>query len=264
MALEQPKFNHFLYEERGPVAVFTANRPEVMNAINHACQEDLVKFALWLEEAEHLRCAVITGAGDKAFVAGADINNLRSGTGLTSYKNGNMRRAFSALESCSKPVICAVNGWAMGGGFELALACDVRIASENARFGFPETDLGVLPGECGTQRLARFVGLGVAKDVILAGRVLTAQEAYNYGLVMQVVPRAELLDAALKTAGRMLKKGPLALEISKKLLNPSRSTDMDSGVFMESLGLAVLMGTRDKQEGASAFLEKRTPEFTGE
>ena len=126
------------------MAVFTANRPEVMNAINHACQEDLVNFALWLEEAEHLRCAVITGAGDKAFVAGADINNLRSGTGLTSYKNGNMRRAFSALESCSKPVICAVNGWAMGGGFELALACDVRIASENARFGFPETDLGVL------------------------------------------------------------------------------------------------------------------------
>ena len=106
--------------------------------------------------------------------------------------------------------------------------------------------------------------MGVAKDVILAGRVLTAQEAYNYGLVMQVVPRAELLDAALKIAGRMLKKGPLALEISKKLLNASRSTDMDSGVFMESLGLAVLMGTRDKQEGASAFLEKRTPEFTGE
>ena len=140
----------------------------------------------------------------------------------------------------------------------------MRIASENARFGFPETDLGVLPGEGGTQRLARFVGLGVAKDVILAGRVLTAQEAYNYGLVMQVVPRAELLDAALKIAGRMLKKGPLALEISKKLLNASRSTDMDSGVFMESLGLAVLMGTRDKQEGASAFLEKRTPEFTGE
>ena len=131
---------------------------------------------------------MITGAGDKAFVAGADINNLRSGTGLTSYKNGNMRRAFSALESCSKPVICAVTAGAMGGGFELALACDVRIASENARFGLPETDLGVLPGEGGTQRLARFVGLGVAKDVILAGRVLTAQEAYNYGLVMQVVP----------------------------------------------------------------------------
>lgn len=262
--MELPKFNHFLYEERGPVAIFTANRPEVLNALNYACWDDLAAFAEYLDKAGHLRCAIITGAGDKAFIAGADVNNINAGHGVSSLHNSGLRRAYAALENCSKPVICAVNGYCLGGGLELACACDIRVASENASFGLPETKLGILPGAGGTQRLSRLVGLGIAKDVVLAGRILSAQEAYQYGLVMKVVPKGQALDAAMDAADKVIKRGPVALDLAKKVLNASMYTDPNTGIFMESLSLAVLMETQDRLEGSSAFLEKRQANFKGE
>lgn len=261
--MERPKFHHFLYEEKDQIAIFTAHRPEVLNALNMDCQDDLLQFATYFETASHLRVAIITGSGDKAFIAGADINNVKTGHGVSSLHRTKMRQALNALENCSKPIICAVNGYALGGGFEVALACDIRVASENAVFGLPETNLGILPGSGGTQRLPRFVGLGVAKDVIMGGRTLKAQEAYTYGLVMKVVEQSELMNTAFKVAGKMLNKGPVALEVVKKMINASMYTDISTGMMMESMGLAVLMETEDKLEGTAAFLEKRTPQFQG-
>jgi enoyl-CoA hydratase len=257
-----PKFNHFLYEETDGIAIFTANRPEVMNALNSECQADILHFAEFIEETDRIRVAILTGAGDKAFIAGADINNIKTAEGISSL-NSRLRRGLDLLESSSKPVIGAINGYALGGGCETALACDIRIASENAVFGLPETGLGVLPGAGGTQRLASIVGVGVAKDMILGGRYLTAQDAYQQGLVMKVVPQSELMNQAVKLAKKIIAKGPVALSIAKKMINASMYTDRKTGVFMESLGLAVLFESEDKFEGASAFLEKRTPVFKG-
>lgn len=260
---EAPGFKNFLLKEEGAVAVFTSNRPEIMNALDYDSNLDLLRFVDHLESAKHLRVAIITGAGDKAFMAGADLNAVRAQSGVKSLQS-KLRVALAALENCSKPIIAAINGYAFGGGFELALACDIRLAAENALLGLPETGLGFIPGAGGTQRLARMAGVGVAKDMILGGRTLNAQEAVQYGIAMKAVPPHNLMEEAEKLAGKMILRGPIALNVGKKAINASLYTDPATGCAIESLALAILFDSKDKLEGTSAFLEKRKPKFTGE
>lgn len=247
-------------EEKDGIAIFTIDRPQVLNALDAVCQEELLTFAEYFDQADHLYLAILTGAGKQAFVSGADINMLESAQGLYSLGN-KLRKALWVLEHSAKPVLCAVNGVAFGGGFEIALACDIRIVSDNASFALPETGLGILPGAGGTQRLTHITGAGIAKDMILAGRRLNAQEAVQYGLAIRAVPQDALMEETLKLAKRILSKGPAALRISKQLINASTHMDLDTGITMESLGLAVLLEGPEKQEGVRAFLEKRPPRF---
>lgn len=260
---EAPVFKNFLLEEEGPVAVFTSNRPEIMNALDYESNLDILRFVDYLESAGHLRVAIIIGAGDKAFIAGADLNAVRVQSGVKSLKS-KLRMALSALENCSKPIIAAINGYAFGGGFELALACDIRLVAENAVLGLPETGLGFIPGAGGTQRLSRMAGIGVAKDVILGGRTLNAGEAVQYGIAMKAVPQEQLMGEAKKLAGKMALRGPIALDVGKKTINASLYTDPATGCMMESLALSILFDSRDKLEGIAAFQEKRRPQFMGE
>jgi len=258
-----PTFKNFLLEEEGPVAVFTSNRPEIMNAMNIDSNIDVIHFVEYLESAEHLRVAVIMGAGDKAFIAGADLNAVRAQSGVKSLQS-KLRISLAALENCSKPIIAAINGYAFGGGFELALACDIRLVAENAMLGLPETGLGFIPGAGGTQRLSRIAGVGIAKNMILGGRTLSAQEAVQYGIAMKALPLENLMKEAKKLAGKMVLRGPIALNVGKKVINASMYTDPATGCTMESLALAILFDSKDKLEGTSAFLEKRKPQFKGE
>ena len=244
------------------MATLTVNRPEVRNALDGQTVEE---FHRALDEARAARVGVlvITGAGDKAFVSGADINAIRArkrDDALASINSGLM----SAVESHPAVSIAAVNGYALGGGCELALACDLRLAATEAVFGLPEPSLGIIPGAGGTQRLPRIVGLGRAKEMILTGARWEARQALAYGLVSEVVPRAELMAAARALAGRVLALGPLALRLAKAALNASQQMSLAAGLVYESTAQAITFESRDKEEGTSAFLAKRKPAFTGD
>lgn len=244
------------------VAVITINRPEVRNALNATVQTELRDALDAFRDDPAVGAVIFTGAGDTAFVAGADITQVRSyslHTGLESK----MQRLFDEVEAYEKPTIAAVNGFALGGGCELAMACDIRIAAEGARFGLPETNLGVLPGAGGTQRLARLIGVGRALDLILTGRFLSAPEALDYGLVTSVVPATELLTKAQEHAALILRKGPLAVRLAKLVVRAGLDADQRTGLVVERLAQSVLYSTSDKNEGAAAFLEKRPAVFTG-
>lgn len=260
--VDENDFTHMLIEKDGPVLIATINRPEVYNALNEGLWHDFTLLGQLLEERDDIRVGIITGAG-KAFAAGGDIKSISGNmTALSSMKN-ELISALAALEEVSKPIIAAVNGVALGGGLEIALACDIRIASEKAKFGLPETSLGLIPAGGGTQRLPRTVGVGVAKEVIMAGRQLNAQEAVQYGLAMKVVPPEDLMDEAKKLAKSMAARGPLALAFVKKAINEAFDTDRKTGMYIEQLSYGMLMSTEDKDEGLSAFLEKRKPNFQG-
>jgi enoyl-CoA hydratase/carnithine racemase len=205
---------------------------------------------------------VFTGAGDKAFAAGADIGELRERTMLDALTS-TMQVVYEEVETCEKPTIAAVNGYALGGGCELAMACDIRLASENARFGQPEVTLAILPGAGGTQRLARLIGKGRALEMIMTGRLMDAVEALAAGLVSKVVPQEDLMDAVNQTADAILQKGPLAVRLAKLSVQAGYETDQRTGLLIEHLAQAILFTSEDKREGTSAFLEKREPEFKG-
>jgi enoyl-CoA hydratase len=196
-------------------------------------------------------------------VAGADIGALKGRT-MVGVLGGVAQGVLRKLAACEKPVIAAVNGLALGGGCELAMACDIRIASENAKFGLPELGLGIIPGAGGTQRLAKLVGLGRAKEMVLTGRAIGAQEALQYGLVTQVVTMSELKQAVMDTAMAIMSKGPLAVRLAKKAVAASLSTDEESGMLLELLSYAVAIASEDRVEGMTAFLEKRAPDFKGQ
>lgn len=257
-------YQEFILRVENEIAYFTINRPSVRNSLNEACFAEMIRFLDFIESSSDVKIAIITGTGDRAFIAGADINGVKNKRGITHLKTPTLEDIYRRIECCTKPMIAAINGLAFGGGFELAMACDIRIASENAKFGLPETNLGIYPGAGGTQRLSRLVGIGVAKEVIMAGRVLSADEAKNLGLVMQVVPSALLMENAVSVAKKMLEKGTLALILAKKVINSSLDTDMTTGMLIETLGYSILMDSKDKQEGVQAFLEKRPPKFIGE
>lgn len=251
-----------LLSVEGPLAIITVNRPDKRNALDLPTVEE---FHAALSRVEHEKCAafIVTGAGDKSFVAGADINAIkarRRGDALAGINT----RLMSAIENHDAVAIAAVNGYAMGGGCELALACDLRLASDHAVFGLPEPTLGIIPAAGGTQRLPRVVGLGRAKEMILTGARWDARKALEVGLVSEVVPGSELMSAARAMAGRVIALGPLAVRLAKQALNASSNMPLQSGLAFESVIQAVTFESRDKLEGASAFLEKRKPVFTGE
>jgi len=248
--------------QEGRLAILTVSRPEKRNALD---TETVAEFHQALEDARRAGAGVlvITGAGEKAFVSGADISAIRArrrDDALLSINSALM----TAVESHDAVTIAAVNGVALGGGCELALACDLRIAAEHAVFGQPEPALGIIPGAGGTQRLPRIVGLGRAKEMILTGARWDAQQALAHGLVSQVVPAAELLKAARALAERVLAQAPLAIRLSKRALNASSQMPLSAGLLYESAAQAITFESKDKAEGTSAFIEKRKPSFTGD
>ncbi len=256
------KEKYLLTETTEKVMTITIDREESLNAMSTPVWTELLET---LEEAEkdaEVRVVIITGAGEKAFAAGADIQEMLDMNARNVYRNIS-GKAIRAIENLSKPVIAAINGYAFGGGCEIALACDIRIASENAQMGMPETNLGLIPGLGGTQKITKLAGLGLAKEIVLAGRVLRGKEIVEKGLAMKCVSQSELMAEATKAAAKMVKKGPFALSVAKTLLNQSAHIDVEAGMTFENIGFAMLLGTEDGKEGITAFSEKRNPVFQG-
>jgi enoyl-CoA hydratase/carnithine racemase len=244
------------------VGTITINRPDVRNALSAQVLGDIRGALAEFRHDDEVGVVVFTGAGDRAFAAGADINELRERTFLDALASL-MQAVYDEIEDYEKPTIAAVNGLALGGGCELAMACDIRIASENARFGQPEVNLSIIPGAGGTQRLARLVGKGKATEMILTGEIIGAEEAHRVGLVTRVISSDELVDAVRETARSIMSKGPLAIRLAKLAIRTGFETDLKTGLVVERLAQAVLLTSEDKREGTSAFLEKREPEFKG-
>lgn len=255
-------FEHLLMRREGQALVVTVNRPEVRNALAPQTWAELRRAASDAAADPDVRVVILTGAGDKAFASGADIRALRDRTALEGLISV-AQESLNLIEDLPKPVIAAIQGFALGGGCELAMACDVRIAAETARFGQPEVNLGILPGAGGTQRLARLVGLGKAKELIFTGAIIDVHEALRIGLVNHVVPAGEHLSAALAMAEQIAARAPVAVRLAKAALNLGADVDIRSGLAFERLAQAILYGTEDKLEGTSAFLEKRAPRFQG-
>lgn len=247
----------------GPIAVVTIHRPACRNALNSQVYREIIAALQDVRDRDDVRVVLLTGAGDKAFAAGADIAQMvqespQSGRRLSAL----CHEAAELLETMRQVTIAAVNGYALGGGCEIAMACDIRIASENAKFAQPECGLGILPGFGGTQRLARLVGKGRAKELIFTCDRIDAQEAWRIGLVNKVVPQAELLEACRAMARRILKNGGYAVTLAKQAINAGLDTDLANGLKMEADAFALSFSTHDKKEGMTAFLEKRPAELT--
>ena len=257
-------FDNLLLERDGAVAVLTINRPKVLNALNTPTIDELRRAVLDLKHDIDVRAIIITGAGEKAFVAGADINELavqRPVQGKEHALRG--QHVFDLIENIGKPVIAAINGYALGGGCELAMACTLRIAADTAKLGQPEINLGILPGYGGTQRLARLVGKGVALDLLLSGRQITAAEALQIGLVNRVVPAAELIPSARALAVELATKAPVAVRCIIEAVNRGLEVSLNQGHFLEATLFGLVASTDDMREGTTAFLEKRKADFKG-
>ena len=245
------------YEVEGQIGIITINRPKALNALNSAVLDELDK-TLDAVDQEAIRCLILTGAGEKSFVAGADIGEMSTLTkaeGEAFGKKGN--DVFRKLETFPIPVIAAVNGFALGGGCEISMSCDIRICSENAVFGQPEVGLGITPGFGGTQRLARIVGTGKAKEMIYGARNIKAEEAYRIGLVNNVYPAEELMPAAKKLASTIARNAPVAVRNCKRAINEGIQVDMDQAIVIEEKLFGSCFETCDQKEGMNAFLEKR-------
>jgi len=244
------------------IATLTIDRPTVRNALD---LETVTECHAALDELAHrtdVGVLIITGAGETVFVSGADINDIRARTVADSLAAINSS-LFTKIDRFPKPVIAAINGFALGGGCELALACDIRLASDTAKFGQPELGLGIIPGAGATQRLPRIVGLGWAKHLVLTGDIIDAKQALEIGLVGAVMPASQLQVRARELAKKVLRQGPLAAKLAKLALNASARVDLDSGLLIETLAQSICYQSDDKQEGTTAFLEKRKPRFTG-
>lgn len=256
---------HVLYEAKDGMARATINRPETMNVLNAQVIEDLIAVCEHIRNTKEARVLIITGAGEKAFVAGADVKQMQASDTLTCMKFlARGQQMTKMLEESSAIVIAAVNGFALGGGCELAMSCDLIYASENAKFGQPEVNLGIIPGFGGTQRLARLIGRSRAKELILTGDIISAQDAYELGLVNKVVPAADLVATVEKVAGKILSKGPIAIEQAKVAVNRGVDLDLSTGLEIEKWASLLSFGSKDKEEGMAAFLEKRKANFKGE
>ncbi len=252
------------FEKSDGIATLTIDRPEVLNALNSDVIRELTDVFIRISIDEEVRAVILTGAGPKAFVAGADISemvNYSAADGVRFASNG--QGLLNIIESCPKPVIAAVNGFALGGGMEIAMACDFIYASEKAKFGQPEINLGINPGFGGTQRLPRIVGKSMAKELVLTGKIIDAAEAMRIGLVNKVFEPDALMDQAKKTAAKMASKGSIALRLCKECVDQGLNVDLQSGLVIERNAFGILCATEDKKEGMSAFLEKRTPNFSG-
>jgi enoyl-CoA hydratase len=257
-------YSSILSEQRGAVTLITLNRPEALNALNTKVLAELIDAFAKFQEDSSQRCAVLTGSGEKAFAAGADIKEMADKLSAEFYAEDFFAGWTSKIvKSTRKPWIAAVNGFALGGGCELAMMADFIIASENAKFGQPEIRLGVAPGMGGSQRLTRAVGKAKAMDMCLTGRMMDAAEAERSGLVSQVVPLTDLLATALKSADTIASMPPLAATMNKEMVNLAFETTLDAGLVMERRMFQVLTGTEDRTEGMTAFVEKRPGIWTG-
>ena len=254
------EFEHFTLTVTDDIAVFTVNRPQVRNAMNEACWKELSAFLDWVDQTPTLKGIIITGAGEKAFVAGADINFLKERT-MVSALEVLAQRTLRKLAACKLPVIAAVNGYAFGGGCELAMACDIRISSEKAAYALPELGLGILPAGGGTQRLAKLVGVGRAKEMIFTGDQIDAQEAWRIGLVNHVVPKEDLLETCRTLGKKIASRASYAVYLAKTAINSSQEIDLKNGAQREMDLMGLAFATHDKQEGMEAFLARRPPEF---
>ena len=254
-------YENIKYEVKEGRGLVTMSRPKAMNALNEDVLEELLQVFTAIEKDENVKAVILTGEG-KAFVAGADIAQM---SGLNALQGRNMmilgHKVMNLIESIEKPVIAAVNGFALGGGCELSMACDIRIASEKAKFGQPEVGLGIIPGFGGTQRLARLVGKGMAKYLIMTAEIIPASEAYRIGLVEKIVAPEELMETAETVARTIMSKAPIAVGTAKSAINNGYDMDMKSASKFEIETFTAAFGSDDKAEGMKAFLEKRPPEF---
>ena len=253
-----------LYEKKGPVAYVTVNRPKVLNALSSRTWDDLHTAFEAARDDQTVRGVILTGAGDKAFIAGADIGDIATMTAAEAQQSASHGQAVLELvENLGKPVVAAINGFALGGGCETAMACTIRLAVEHAKFGQPEVALGIIPGGGGTQRLPRLVGRGRALQLILSGEMIGADEAYRIGLVNEVVPAANLLPRAEAILNKIFSNAPIAIRYALEVVNKGLDTSQDEGFALEASYFGICAGTEDKKEGTSAFLEKRKPQFHG-
>jgi len=257
-------YENLTVEIQNRVARVTINRPKVLNALNEATVREIGSAFVALGDDRTVGVVILTGSGEKAFVAGADINELARMTPLGGEASSRLgQEALSEIEQLGKPVIAAINGFALGGGLELALACHFRFASDNAKMGLPEVGLGIIPGYGGTQRLPRIVGLGRALELITTGRMIDAAEAFRIGLVNAVMPQPELLPHCERVANEIIAKGPLAVRCAMDAAIRGLDTTLDLGLAQESTYFGLLSATSDMREGLTAFLEKRKPSFGG-
>jgi enoyl-CoA hydratase/carnithine racemase len=252
------------YEKKGAIATVTVNRPKVLNALNTPTWADLRTAFEDARDDDAVRGVILTGAGDKAFIAGADIGELAHASAVEAEQASRFgQEVLELVENLGKPVIAAVNGFALGGGCETAMACTIRIAVDTARFGQPEVKLGLLPGGGGTQRLPRLVGKGRALQLILSGGMISAQEAYRIGLVNEIVPAANLIARAEEILKEISANAPVAVRLSLEAVNKGMDTSQSEGLALEASYFGLCAATDDKKEGTSAFLEKRAPQFHG-
>jgi len=257
-------FNNLIFEQKENIAFITINRPDKLNALNKETLSEIGQTFDEIENDDAIKGVLITGSGEKAFVAGADIleiSTLDNISGTEFALEG--QEVFNKIEQCRKPVIAAVNGFALGGGCELALACHFRYASENAKFGQPEVNLGIIPGFGGTQRLSRIIGKGRALELLMSGNMIDATEAYRIGLVNKVLPQSELVSESEKILQTILSKGPYAVSMTIEAVNEGLDKKLDSALNHEANLFGQTCGTEDMREGTNAFLEKKKPDFKG-
>jgi enoyl-CoA hydratase len=257
-------FENLLVEQKDSIAYVTINRPNVLNALNMATMSELRAVFTQLKDDRVVRVVILTGAGEKSFVAGADIGELQKNNPVEAKEYTHRGQAvLDLIENLGKPVIACINGFALGGGCELAMACTMRLASENAKLGQPEVKLGIIPGYGGSQRLPRLVGKGIAMQLLLTGEMITAHEAQRIGLVNEVVPSGQLIARAEAVAQAIIKNAPLAVQYCLEAVNHGMEMTLQEGLYLEATLFAVSCATEDKKEGTAAFLEKRPANFAG-
>ena len=247
------------------IARLTINRPEARNALNMAVRQELRNAIEEINEDSNVRVVIITGAGEKAFISGADITEFKDATPISieQYASALGQKLFNNIENLNVPIIAMINGFCLGGGLELAMCCDIRVASENAKLGQPEVNIGIFPGGGGTQRLPRLIGWGKAKELIYTGKIIDAAEAASIGLVDKVVPPDKLAEEVEQLAETIASKSPLIIKLVKEVINRGMYTDLAAGLDYEKANFALCFDTEDHTEGVTAFLEKRKPEFKG-
>lgn len=256
-------YETIIVEKKERIAVLTVNRPDKLNALNTRVHEEGVSALEEIGRDEAVRVVVITGAGEKSFIAGADIGEFAGRTPVTQRAVFQHKTLFNSIDTFAKPVIAMINGFCLGGGCELALACDIRLAGENARLGQPEINLGIIPGGGGTQRLTRLIGEGRAMEMILTGEMIDARTALEFGLVNHVYPADQLEAETMRLAGQIAEKSPIALQMAKEAVKTAARANLEEGLRREIDLFAITFSSEDKEEGVAAFLEKRKPEFKG-
>jgi len=257
-------FENILFEKKGAIAYVTVNRPKVLNALNMATMEELRTAFHAIKGDKEVRVVIFTGAGEKAFIAGADIGEISKHDAIQGKEYTHRGQSvLNLIENLGKPVIACINGFALGGGCEMAMACTMRLAGDNAKLGQPEVKLGIIPGYGGTQRLARLVGKGLAMQLVLTGDMISAAEAHRIGLVNEVVPQAELIARAEAIANKIVANAPLAVQYAMEAVNRGMEMTLAEGLYLEATLFGVCCATEDKSEGTKAFLEKRPAQFKG-